>query len=181
MPRFVVLLRGVNVSASTRIAMSAFRDLLGEAGFEDVRTHLQSGNALVTGAGKPEAVARTVNAAVADRLGMEIDVVVRTAAELRRAIDRDPLGSVATDGAKHFITFLSAPHDTAEVQRMAESVAGTRDEVRANEREIYLWCPDGIRNSPLAKAATGKRDGSVATVRNWNTVTRLVAMLDEEA
>lgn len=137
----MVLLRGVNVSASTRISMSDLRDVLGEAGFEDVRTHLQSGNALITGAGKPDAV--------------------------------------ATDGAKHFVTFLSAPHDPVEVQRMATSVAGTGDEVHADEREIYLWCPDGLRNSPLAESTLGRRKGPAATVRNFNTVTRLVAMLDD--
>jgi len=58
--RWVVLLRGINVSASTRIAMSDLREQLTRAGLGEVRTHLQSGNVLVTAGGKPEAVARKV-------------------------------------------------------------------------------------------------------------------------
>ena len=180
MERFVVLLRGINVSASTRIAMADLRDLLGEAGFAEVRTHLQSGNVLVRATGKPEAVAEKVSAAIAKRLEMEIDVVVRTAAELRRVIRTDPFGTIATDGSKYFVTFFSEPHDPEAVSRMVASIADTDERVHAAGREVYLWCPDGIRNSALAKATMGKQPaGLVATVRNWNTVTRLMTMVDD--
>jgi len=106
--------------------------------------------------------------------------VVRTLAQLREVIELNPLGPVASDGSKQFVAFLSAEHDPAEVERMTQAVAGTGDEVHAHGREIYLWCPNGIHKSPLAKTTMGKRTGTVATVRNWNTVTRLAAMIDEE-
>ncbi len=178
---YVVLLRGINVSASTRIAMSDLREVLHGAGLDDARTHLQSGNVLLSSSKKASDVGNAVETTIAKRLDMSVAAVVRTADQLRAVVEADVLSDVATDGSKRFVMFLGTPHDPHEVKQMAEAVQGRSDEVVADGREIYLWCPDGIRDSPLAKATMGKRSGPPATVRNWNTVARLAAMLDEEA
>jgi uncharacterized protein (DUF1697 family) len=71
--RYVVLLRGINVGANNRIAMADLRDLLADAGCAEVRTHLQSGNVLLTSDARAPAVAERVSAAIAERLGLQID------------------------------------------------------------------------------------------------------------
>jgi len=176
---YVVLLRGINVGPSTRVGMADLRARLTEAGFDAVRTHLQSGNVPLTSTKRPPGVRKAAQDAIADLLGTPIDVVVRTADELRAVVRADPLGSVASDGAKSFVTFLGEGHEPDAVRAMQSAVAETGDVVYADGREIYLWCPDGIRDSPLAKLTMGKRSGPVATTRNWNTVARLVALPDE--
>jgi uncharacterized protein (DUF1697 family) len=177
--RYVVLLRGINVGPSTRVAMADLRARLNDAGFDAVRTHLQSGNVLLTSTERPPGVRKAAQDAIADLLGKPIDVVVRTADELRAVARTDPLGSVASDGAKSFVLFLGEGHDADAVRALQSAAADTGDVVHADEREIYLWCPDGIRDSPLAKLTMGKRSGPVLTTRNWNTVVRLVGLLDE--
>lgn len=179
MPRYVVLLRGINVGPTTKVAMADLRALLHDAGFTEVRTHLQSGNVLLTSRKGASGVQQAVEAAIVARLGRSIDVVLRTAGELQAIVAADPLGEIATDGSKRFVAFLAEPHDPGDVRAMAASVAERDEQVLADGREIYLWCPDGIRDSPLAKAPKGRREGPVVTVRNWNTVSRLAAMLDE--
>ncbi len=51
--------------------------------------------------------------------------------------------------------------------------------VVVNGRELYAWHPDGVQRSPLAKLLDDKKLGVVSTARNWNTVTRLLELLDE--
>jgi uncharacterized protein (DUF1697 family) len=173
--RLVVLLRGINVGRHKRIAMPALRELLGELGYEDVRTHLQSGNALVSTEDPPDAVARAVEDRIRERLGFEVDVVVRTADELAAIVESDPLGDVAGDGAKRFVLFLSAPPDPGVVKELERRDFGA-EAFAAGAREVYAWCPDGLMDSPLMKALNGAELAPVATARNWNTVTRLLEL-----
>ncbi|MGY5137631.1 DUF1697 domain-containing protein, partial [Streptomyces nigrescens] len=50
------------------------------------------------------------------------------------------------------------------------------DQYRLIGRELYLWCPGGIGRSKLADAVSRAPLGVTATARNWNTVTKLLAL-----
>jgi uncharacterized protein (DUF1697 family) len=80
--RRIVLLRGINLGARNRIGMQELRELLASAGFEDVRTYLQSGNVVLSSRAAPEQVAHTCEQQIAARFGLDIQVVVRTREEL---------------------------------------------------------------------------------------------------
>ncbi|MET0260312.1 MAG: DUF1697 domain-containing protein, partial [Gaiellaceae bacterium] len=67
MPRYVALLRGINLGPRNRVAMPALREALEEAGFDDVKTYVQSGNVVLGSRAKPEAVRRKVEQVIADR------------------------------------------------------------------------------------------------------------------
>ena len=176
MTQVVALLRGINLARTNRIGMADLRALLSERGFPDVRTLLQSGNVVVGADRPPEAVAREMEAAIEERFGFAVDVIARTGEELAQVVAADPLGDVATDGSKHFVVFLSeAPDPTALEALLAREFAP--DVLRASGRELYVWCPDGMRDSALMKALGKHAPGPVATVRNWNTVTKLLAMV----
>src|SRR5687767_12509892 len=111
--RRIVLLRGINLGARNRIAMPALREALAGAGFDDVSTYLRSGNVVLSSHAAPDAVARACERRIADDLGLEIPVVVRTAAELAAVVRRNPLADVATDPRRHQVSFLSARLDEA--------------------------------------------------------------------
>src|SRR3954454_11532859 len=93
----IVLLRGINIGSSNRIAMPALRDALEEAGFSDVRTYLHSGNVVLKSRAKPETVRKQVARVIKERFGLEIAVVVRTRAELAAVVKRNPHAKVATN------------------------------------------------------------------------------------
>ncbi|HWT24863.1 MAG TPA: DUF1697 domain-containing protein [Solirubrobacteraceae bacterium] len=181
MAQLVALLRGINLAKSRRIAMADLRALLEEQGFEAVRTHLQSGNVVLASDDAPDAVAAAIAAAIEERAGMSVDVVVRTADELAAVVAANPLAGVASDGARHVVAFLRNEPDAAALRALAEEDFGP-ERFEARGREIYAWCPNGLQKSPLLKAI-GARLGKApqtATVRNWNTVTKLAAMADED-
>src|SRR5919205_1547316 len=107
MGRQIVLLRGINLGSTNRIAMPALREALADAGFDDVRTYLQSGNVVLSSRAAPKTVARKCEALIAERFGLEIAVVVRTRDELAEVVRRNPLGEVATDPKRYQVSFLN--------------------------------------------------------------------------
>lgn len=173
--RRVALLKGINLASRRRVAMADLRELVQELGYEDVATHLQSGNVVLTSSERPERVARRMRAAIADRLGMDVEVVVRTGAQMAAVVDGNPFGDEASDGARLLVLFLSAEPDAALARGLDDEDVGG-DRIRARGREIYVWCPDGVRNSPALAAVERRRLGVTATARNWNTVLKLREM-----
>lgn len=173
--RRVALLRGINLASRRRVAMAELRELVEGLGYEDVATHLQSGNVVLTGSDPPERVARRMERAMAERFGFDVDVVVRTGAQLRGVVERNPFPDEAADGAKLLVLFLGAEPDPEAVRGLDDERAGD-DRIRARGREIYVWCPDGVQRSPGLAAIERRRLGVTTTARNWNTVLKLAAM-----
>jgi uncharacterized protein (DUF1697 family) len=176
-PRQIVLLRGINIGSRNRIAMPALREALEEAGFGDVKTYVQSGNVVLTSRAAPETVARKVGRLIAERLGLDVDVVVRTRDELAEVVRRNPLGKVAKDPKRYQVSFLDAKPDP-EVVRKLEGLAAGGEQLVADGREIYAWHPDGVARSKLWAALAGRSLGVTATARNWTTVTKLLELAD---
>jgi uncharacterized protein (DUF1697 family) len=175
--RYVVLLRGINVGKAKRIAMADLRTLLAELGFTDVKTHLQSGNAVVTGDDdEPAVLAARIGAAIAERFGFEVRCVVLTGPQLQAVIDAHPLADVATDGAKMLALFLSADPDPA-LLAAHDPLELDPDRARLGPRVIYQWCPDGVLAAPPVAGFAEKHLGVTVTGRNWNTVTKLATFL----
>jgi uncharacterized protein (DUF1697 family) len=176
--RLAALLQGVNLAGKRRVAMPELRDFLEEQGYEDVRTHLASGNVILTTAATPRALEKELSTAISERFGAQIPVLVRAHAELARVVALDPLGSVADNPSRYLVGFLSrAPR--AGVIRELESAAAGSERVELHGRELYTWHPDGAGRSKLAAMLTGKRLGVVVTARNWNTVTKLLELTGE--
>jgi uncharacterized protein (DUF1697 family) len=176
--RYLALLRGVNLGARNRIAMPALREALSGAGFDDVRTYVQSGNVVLSGGTSSEAVARKFRKVSTERFGLDVEVVVRTRAELAAIVKRDPLGKVAKDPKRYQVSFL-ATKPTAAAVRKLEETAIEPERVVVHGREAYAWHPNGVGRSKLAALLAGDGLGVTATARNWTTVTKLLALADE--
>jgi uncharacterized protein (DUF1697 family) len=175
--RHIVLLRGINLGSRNRVSMPQLRKVLTEAGFEDVRTYLQSGNVVLTSKASPARVARTCEQHIADAVGLDVDVVVRTRDELARVVRRDPLGTVATDPKRYQVSFLSEKLDPAVVRKLREA-AVEPEQLVVSGREVYAWHPAGVARSKLWAQLAGRGLGVTATSRNWTTVTSLLELAD---
>jgi uncharacterized protein (DUF1697 family) len=175
MARQVALLRGVNIGPRNRIAMPELRGALEAAGFGDVATYIQSGNVVLSSGAKPDAVARGVEAAIANRFGLEIAVVVRTRAELAAVVGNDPFGDSVDEPKRFQVTFLDAPLSRDVVSKI-EASAARGERVVVGKREVYAWHPAGVGRSKLATLLAGRSLGVTATARNWTTVTTLLGL-----
>jgi uncharacterized protein (DUF1697 family) len=173
MERLVILLRGINVGGHKRISMADLRKLLEARGYADVRTYLQSGNVVLSTRRDPASVEADVATAIAETLGHDVAVVVRTAAELAELLAEDPFADVRDDHRFHQVVFLGGQPDAEAIEQFAAADFSPERLVVA-PGVLHAWCPDGVNDSPLMKALTRVR--TTATARNWRTVEKLAAM-----
>ena len=173
---YVALLRGINVGGKNKLPMQALRELIAGIGGSDARTHLQSGNAVFTHEeADPLKLAADLERGITAELGLTVACLVLSSADLRRVVEANPFPMEGVDPARFLVVFLSAP---VPLDRLAsiDQAAYLPDEFKPGEQEIYAHFPDSIRNSKLAPLLTDRRLGMTATNRNWNTVTRLLAL-----
>lgn len=168
---YVLLLRGINVNPTTKVAMADLRSLLGALGYEDVRTLLQSGNVLLTSPKRP--AVGPIESAIASETGVRSKVVVLSLAEFTAIAKANPLLDASDDLSKMVITFLSDDIVPSEVERPSDADLAP-ERLVITKRAVYQWCPAGILQSQL-KPAWWRQFGPVATTRNVRTVNRILA------
>ena len=173
----IVLLRGINLGPRNRVSMPELRELLERAGFEEVRTYVQSGNVILRSDASSERVARDCRGLLADALGLDIDVIVRTHDQLAEVVRRNPLAKVAVNPKRYQVSFLERELDASVVEELAALATGA-ERLVAIGRELYAWHPDGVARSRLWARLANRSLGVSATARNWSTVTTLLAMAD---
>jgi uncharacterized protein (DUF1697 family) len=174
-PRRVVFLRGINLASKRRVAMGDLRELLESEGYDDVRTHLQSGNVVLASALSPRRLEAALERLLRKRFVFEVRVLVRTRAQLTKVVERDPLEDVATNGSRYLVTFLSKKLP-AKIARELEAADVAPEQVVVMGREIYSWHPRGQQQSRLRKLLRDDLLGVTSTARNWNTVTKLLEL-----
>ncbi|MGI8507192.1 MAG: DUF1697 domain-containing protein [Solirubrobacteraceae bacterium] len=176
--RQIVLLRGINLGSTRRVAMPALRELLTGAGYEDVRTYVQSGNVVLSSDAPPRELERDCAKLISAGFGFEVPVAVRTRDELAEVVKRNPLAKVATEPKRYQVSFLSEELDAKTVTKLQE-LAAEPERLVVIGREAYAWHPEGVARSKLWNKLAGKGLGVSATARNWTTVSTLLAMADE--
>jgi uncharacterized protein (DUF1697 family) len=183
MPRYLALLRGVNVGGK-KLAMSDLRDVAEQLGYTGVSTYIQSGNLLFS-SDAPDAarLASALEAEIARRVGLDCGVVVLTRADLTRVIAENPFPDEQNPRALHAVLHQDevGPEGQAQLAEALDraSAKGCQDEAAAAGRAIYLHTPDGFGRSELAVQFA--RLHKTGTARNWATVTKLMAMLEATA
>ena len=176
MTTFVAFLRAVNVGGRNKLSMPVLRSSLEAVGFDDVATYIQSGNVVFKSAErKPDVVAAQIEAAIAADLGTAIEVVIRSGKELAAVIGANPFVGRVPEVTKLHVLFLDRKPDGAALKTLGQERFAP-DEFAAGAREVYLHCPDGVGRSKLVVAIGPKLAPAIATMRNWNTVTKLAEM-----
>jgi len=179
MTSYVALLRGINVGGNKMVAMAELREMIESLGFVDVKTLLQSGNAVFRGPAKPPAALEArLEAAMTKHFGFSCDYHVRTGAEMRGVIEANPLKSAAAKNPSYFtVTFYRAQLDRAAIKAAQAAIAGP-EILRADGSHLYMYWPEGQGRSK-AGIVVAKALKVQGTARNWNTVLKLAALTAE--
>ena len=163
MKRYIVLLRGINVGGHRRIAMADLRALLTRLGYESPLTHLQSGNVVLSSTQSAKQVQQTIERGLAAEFGDGIEVFVRTRKELADVIARDPLGKIADNPSRYFVTFLSGKPDAAAVQAARGGRRRRRAVRRRRPRDLHVVSHRAARlevgEAAVREATRRARDG----------------------
>lgn len=175
MPACVALLRGINVGGHNKLPMADFRELLTELGCRDVKTYIQSGNA-VFNVDDDDGLAERIAAAIDKQFGFRPPVLIIGAGKLTRVASENPFADVDVEPNFIHIAFLLRPAKAANIDRI-QALQGASEQYELTDLAFYLLAPDGIARSKLA-ADIEKCLGVPATARNWRSVGKLQQMLD---
>ncbi|HYJ34021.1 MAG TPA: DUF1697 domain-containing protein [Candidatus Binatia bacterium] len=180
MTSYVALLRAVNLAGRNKVGMADLRAAAESLGYAEPRTLLQSGNLLLRGPARPDPVLeRNLRDAARKKLGMEIDFFVRSAAEWQALVAENPFPREAKSDPGHLVAIaLTGAPGRAELKALEQAIQG-RERIRLSGRTAYAFYPDGIGRSKLTMALIEKKLGVRGTGRNWNTVLKLAALLNE--
>lgn len=178
MPKFVALLRGINVGKARRIPMADLRALLAGLGYTGIATLLNSGNAVFRAAGgTPAGHAAAIASAISDALKIEVPVVVKSEQDLSAIVSGNPFADGAAKPSQLLVVFAQ---DRAALSGLGaiESLVVPPEQFQVGRHAAYLHCAAGILDSRAGAALLGKAGRSVTT-RNWATVLRLHALVRE--
>jgi uncharacterized protein (DUF1697 family) len=173
MTTHVALLRGINVGKAKRVAMADLRDLLADLGYADPRSLLISGNLVYTTRVTPASAENAISRAIKEQLGMDVDVLVRTTAQLEAVVAANPFVARG-DAPEHlYATFLSTKPAGARLKAV-DAEAVLPDEFAGGDRVIYSVQPNGTMGSKLP--SWEKALDVRASARTWRTVLKLQAL-----
>lgn len=175
MSTWVALLRGINVGGNNPLPMADLTAVLQGLGLSDVRTYIQSGNAVFRGpkAAGP-ALAERISEAIAARQGFRPDILVLSGEELEQAAAANPFPEAEAEPKALHLFFLAQAPLTPDLAALNGCKADS-ERFALRESVFYLHAPDGIGRSKLA-ARVERCLGVATTARNWRSVAKILDM-----
>jgi uncharacterized protein (DUF1697 family) len=175
---YIALLRGINVGGRNQIAMSDLRSLLTTSGFSNAQSLLQSGNLVFEGGRKTCAeLEHLLESETAKQLIVRTDYLVRTSSEWAQIVAGNPFRDNAKNDPSHLIVmFLKKAPAADDVADLQAAIKGP-EIVNVAGRHAYIVYPAGIGSSKLTTTLIEAKLGSRGTGRNWNTVLKLLALV----
>ncbi|WP_291839685.1 DUF1697 domain-containing protein [Limimaricola sp.] len=175
MQHWVALLRGVNVGGANMVPMAKLREVAAGLGWQGVRSHLASGNLVFAAAGEAEGLARALEGALTQALGVSAAVLVIAAPDWAAMLAECPFAPDAGKAVHGFFCWQTPLLD----EGLLATLIAPSETVQVRGKVIWLHAPEGVGRSKLA-AKMGAVAGKVQmTARNLNTIRALAEMLDE--
>lgn len=178
MIKFAAFLRGVNVGGHHIVKMEDVRRIFASMGFENVKTYIQSGNAIFETAEKNvDSLTEKIERKLFDAVGFEVKTMLRTISELEAAAAHNPFSE--SENVKVYITFLSAQPD-AETARAVASLGNELESFRVRNRELYSSLDKRVKKSLFTNNFTVRYLNVSGTTRNLRTVDKMILLSKAE-
>lgn len=180
---YIALLRGINVGGHRKIKMEDLRNTFERLDFDSVQTYIQSGNVLFKSDDEEGVLQERIEHAIEVDFGFTVSVVLRTAQELRAIHHNCPFSEELLAKAKassvgqclYVSMFIDAPSQ-GNLDKLSE-YKSDQELFHVEGRDMYLLFYQSIRNSKLTNQLP--KFDITGTIRNWKTLSKLVAIADE--
>jgi uncharacterized protein (DUF1697 family) len=182
MPVYLALLRGINVSGKKIIKMEDLRKLMGDAGYTNVKTYIQSGNIVFESIEEPKGkLAKAIEVLIEKHYGFDVTVFITDKIAVEAAIDKNPF----TEGReeeppgfkKLYVTFLSGAPFPENMEKLRQAPIGN-DRIALIDDILYFMLESKVSDSKLSNSLIESKLKLKATTRNWNTTLKLLTMME---
>ena len=178
MKTYIALFRGINVGGSNVLPMRDLVAQLENLGSQNVKTYIQSGNAVFQNEEEDASLlSNKIMAAIKKSHGFEPHVLLLMPAEIARAVASNPFPEAEAEPKTLHVYFLASMPKNLDLGAL-DSIKSDRERFALKDRVFYLHAPEGIGRSKLA-ANTEKLLGVAITGRNWRTVRKVMAMVEQ--
>lgn len=160
-----------------KVPMAQLREVLADAGFGNVRTYIQSGNALVDTGLRAKEVEVRVRGLIKTHIGPDLTVVARTGAQLQKVLDGNPFGKGFDISRVFFVSFKDMPSPVKAKELLAADFGDEKLVIKG--ATAYAYIPGNAARSKVSNSLLEKKLGVSATTRNFNTMSKLIEMSRE--
>ena len=172
METYIALLRGINVGGKNKIKMAELAKVLESIGLENIKTYIQSGNAVFkSGVENPIELARRISAGIEKSHGFYPKTLVLGLKGFEKAIENNPFTEAEGEPKALHFYFLEQEAPNPNFEEL-ESIKLESESYKLVEKVFYLHAPEGIGRSKLA-ASVEKVLGVAVTARNWRSVSHI--------
>ncbi|EJN01661.1 DUF1697 domain-containing protein [Phyllobacterium sp. YR531] len=172
MATWIVLFRGVG--GATLLPVKPLAAALTEAGFDSVRTYINTGNVVLKSSGTSEKIIKRIAPIVLEQFDFAKEILIASAAEWNRLVAENPFPDAVTTPTKLHAYLMKQRPDDKAIEALRAKADGP-DEFEIRGRVLYYHTPQGISNARLFPKIE-RTLGVAATARNWNSVLKLQAL-----
>jgi len=176
MTTHVALFRGINVGGKHILPMQDLRDLLAELGCENVRTYIQSGNAVFSAPDDRISLSEKITSTIEERFGFAPQVLLLTIERFVAIASANPYPEAEATPKFLHVWFLTEKAGNPDIDAM-NSINAENERFTLTDDALYLYAPDGVGRSRLA-AKIDRHLGVSTTARNWRTVGKLIDLTE---
>jgi len=170
----VILLRAVMPTGKNKVPMAQLREVLMNAGFNNVRTYIQSGNALLESELSSKEIEARVHELIKKQIGPDLVVVARTEKKLQKVLDENPFKQGYDISRIFFVLFAEPPRSQKVKELLAQDFSP--EELAITKNAAYMYIPGTYGRGILSGNFLEKKLGISATMRNFNTMNKLIEM-----
>ena len=173
MPTYIAFLRGINVGGHKKVPMSELRDLLTNAGFQNVQTYIQSGNVIFQSSKIASELETKIQKLIHTHFGFEVSVIVKTNGELQAIFDTCPFSEEKKENS-YFILLSDIPNEHA-IEKTQEMIYENEEVVIKNDC-LYFYSSTGYGRTKFNMNTYERKLKVAGTARNYKTMLKLLSL-----
>lgn len=173
MPKYIALLKGINVGGHKKVSMAELREILTKEGFQNVQTYIQSGNVVLQSSEKTAEVEDKIQKSIMAHFGFDVSVIVKLREELQTIFDASPFSKDKKENS-YFIMLNKIPG--RELLKEVESISFENEEVIIKKDALYFHSSAGYGNAKFNMTVYERKLKVFGTARNYNTMVKLLSL-----
>ncbi len=172
--KYIALLRGINVGGHNKIKMDELREMFSSLGYKDVKSYINSGN-IIFSARKTnrKKLVEKLEKAIEKTFNLQITVAIRESAEIAALVKGNPFKNKLSEDKTLFVAFLSNEL-SPEQKELLLAGESEFEEFAFSNSDVFCLTKKGFLDGLLGEKFIDNKLKTPTTVRNWNTVNKLL-------